>query len=146
MPRYELYSVRESGISLTTNPITTLAVTVAPAPTVTERFSPPLETVKPSPDSRGNSVVRLLYALTWPVSSLPLPLVAYGDVARSCSVDDAVPVLVMDRLVTATLLFVMNFVTLTRIDPLVCTLRQWLGACQRWLACSVNVPGVTAIE
>ena len=40
--------------------------------------------------------------------------------------------LVIDRFVTATLLSVMNLVWLTRIEPLVCTLRQWLGACQRW--------------
>jgi len=30
----------------------------------------------------------------------------------------------MDRLVTATLLLVMNLVTFTRIEPLVCTLRR----------------------
>ena len=55
---------------------------------------------------------------------MPLPEVAYGEVARSCSVVDAVPLLVIDRFVTATLLSVMNFVWSTRTEPLVCTLRK----------------------
>ena len=63
-------------------------------------------------------------ACTVPVSSPPLPNVAYGEVTRSCKVWLAAPLLVMDRLVTATLLLVMNLVTFTRIEPLVCTLRR----------------------
>src|ERR1700754_4107409 len=119
----------------------TLTVTVAPAPIVSERLRPPLETEQPSQVSLGKRVVRLLKALTWPVSSLPLPEVAYGEVARSCSVVEAEPPLVMARLGTATLLSVMNLVWLTVIEPLVCRLFQWLGACQRELTCSVKVPG-----
>jgi hypothetical protein len=86
---WAVYSVSDCGISSVTKPMTTLAVTVAPAAIVTDRFSPPPDTPKPSPVSRGRSVVRLLYALTCPVSSLPVPVpvpvaeVAYGEVARS---------------------------------------------------------------
>lgn len=134
----------ESGISSVTKPITTLAVTVAPAATVTDRFSPPLVAVKPSPVSRGRIVVRLLYAFTWPVSSLPDPVVAYGEVARSWSVVAAPPLFLIDRLVTATLFSVMNLVWVTVTGPPVWTLLQWLGACHRWETCSVRVPGVTA--
>jgi hypothetical protein len=126
-----VYSASDSGSSLVTKPITTLVVTVAPAATVTDRFSPPPVAVNPSADSRGYRVVRLFFAFTWPVSSLPLPLVAYGEVTRSCTVADAVPVLVTARFATATLLWVMNLVWLMRTDPLVCTDFQWLGACQR---------------
>jgi len=52
------------------------------------------------------------------------PEVAYGDVARTVNVVDAVPLLVMERLATATLFWVMNFVWSIRIDPDVCTLRK----------------------
>ena len=45
-----------------------------------------------------------------PVSSLPLPDEAYGEVARRVIVVDALPLFLMDRLVTATLLSVMNLV------------------------------------
>ncbi|MFF4520904.1 hypothetical protein [Streptomyces bluensis] len=127
-----------------TKPITTLAVTVAPAAIVTDRFRPPPEAENPSPVSRGRMVVRLLYAFTCPVSSLPVPAVAYGEVARNCSVVEPLPLFLMDRLVTATLLSVMNLVWLTVIEPAVCTLFQWLGACQRWETCSVKVPGLIA--
>ncbi len=124
-----------------TKPITTFAVTVAPAATVTERLRPPLDTVKPSPVRRGRRVVRLLYAFTWPVSSLPVPVVAYGEVARSCRVVELLPLFLIDRLVTATLLSVMNLVWFTVTEPPVCTLFQWLGICRRWETCSVKVPG-----
>jgi hypothetical protein len=101
-----------------------LSVTVAPAGTVTERVSAPLAAVKPSPDSRGYSVVRLFFTARWPVSSLPLTVVAYGEVTRSATVCDEVLVLVTARLSTATLLWVMNLVCSIRSEPLVCVLFQ----------------------
>src|SRR5688572_26686604 len=102
--------------------MTTLVDTVCPAPTVTERSRPPLLTLNPSPARRGRIVVRLFFTGRLPVSSLPEAVVAYGEVARSCNVAGEPPVLTRARFVTATLLWVMNFVVSTRIEPLVKTL------------------------
>lgn len=126
--------------------MTTLVCSVAPAATVTVRVSAPPEAVKPSPASLVASVVRPFFTPVDPVSSLPLPDDAYGEVARRVSVTGAPPLFLIDRLVTATLLSVMNLVTVACTEPPAYTLLQWLGACQRWLLCSVNVPGPSAIE
>jgi hypothetical protein len=88
--------------------------------------------------------VRLLKLARVPTSSLPLPAVAYGEVPRTCRVCAAVPLLVIARLVTATFCSVMNLFWVTERDPLVWTLRQWLGVCRRWLTCSAKLPGVIA--
>src|SRR4051794_41032421 len=121
-------------------PIWTLTVVLAPAAKVTLRVRTPLAAVKPSPDNLGNIVVRLFLTARDPVRSVPLTVVAYGEVTRNATVCDAVPVLVICRLSTATSFWVMNFVWLIRSEPLVCTLFQWLGACQRCAVCSVQVP------
>ncbi len=80
--------------------------------------SAPPEALKPSPESRVLSVVSPFFTPVEPVSSLPLPAEAYGEVARRVTVVDALPLFLIDRLVTATLLSVMNFVAVAWTEPL----------------------------
>ena len=61
-------------------------MTVCPAGTVTERLRPPLAAVKPSPENRGYSVVRLFLTARVPVSSLPLVLA--GPIVRRVTTSD----------------------------------------------------------
>lgn len=98
-------------------------VAVPPAATSSVRTSvAPEPAVNPSPDRRGNSVVRSLYALTVPTSSSPSTSVACGDVAVSVTVCAAA--LATATFATSTFWSVMNLVCVSVMPPPVKTDRK----------------------
>ncbi len=107
------YAGRDAVISSVTKPSWTLVVSVRAAGTVTVRVRVSPSGVKPSPLSRGKTVVRLFFAGTVPVSSRPSGVPVYGDEARRVISRPPDPVWVRASRVTATLASVMNLVWTT---------------------------------